>query len=151
MFLFIHADSDYVGPLKTTYQPQDQNALPGDSTRFFCEAFIGAYKQTPTFFYSTIKCGIMQRLSPRTKLFLFLLWICWATPIIAGVSCCASQWVFAAPHCWRRESLSIISFRESQSIKLFTVLLRCVGWSIGSSSLLRKMIHTIYCASSWLK
>jgi hypothetical protein len=39
--VFFHADSDYVGPLKTTYQPQDQNALPGDSTRFFCEAFIG--------------------------------------------------------------------------------------------------------------
>ncbi|XP_059487214.1 uncharacterized protein LOC132203433 [Neocloeon triangulifer] len=34
-------DNDYEGPMKTTYKPEDQYISPGDSTRFFCEAFIG--------------------------------------------------------------------------------------------------------------
>jgi hypothetical protein len=35
------SDNDYDGPPKTTYKPEDQHILPGDNTRFFCEAFIG--------------------------------------------------------------------------------------------------------------
>lgn len=32
---------DYNGSPLATYEPEDQNVLPGDTTRFFCEAFVG--------------------------------------------------------------------------------------------------------------
>ncbi|XP_065333944.1 interleukin-1 receptor accessory protein-like 1-A [Cloeon dipterum] len=41
-------DNDYDGPMRTTYKPDDQYILPGDSTRFFCEAFIGQINSNKT-------------------------------------------------------------------------------------------------------